>query len=224
MSEQEKILTEKESLDLITQMINKAKDACHDTGIAAIMWGAVIAICSLVRLSELHFGYRLPFDIYLLTIVAVIPQIYFTIREKKRRKVRTYDEGFMDSLWLAFGICIFLMIYTTSAMYSQWDPAADEYRKITGKAYSFRLYEFTSPLFLMLYGLPTFVTGVSMKFKPMLWGGLLCWVSCLVTIYTPIKIDLILVALSSIFAWLVPGIILEKEYRKAKSELAQANV
>src|SRR5690606_7357053 len=116
------------------------------------------------------------------------------------------------------------MIYTTSAMYSQWDPAADEYRKLTGNAYPFRLYEFTSPLFLMLYGLPTFVTGVSMKFKPMLWGGLLCWVSCLVTIYTPIKIDLILVALSSIFAWLVPGIIMEKDYRKAKSELAQANV
>src|SRR5690606_5996930 len=128
-----------------------AKDACHDTGIAAIMWGAVIAICSLVRLSELHFGYRLPFDIYLLTIVAVIPQIYFTIKEKKQRKVKTYDDGFMDSLWMGFGICIFLMIYTTSAMYSQWDPAADEYRKLTGNAYPFRLYEFTSPLFLMLY-------------------------------------------------------------------------
>ncbi len=224
MNGQEKILTEKESLDLITQMINKAKDACHDTGIAAIMWGAVITICSLVRLSELHFEYRLPFDIYLLTIVAVIPQIYFSIKEKKGRKVKTYDDAFMDTLWMGFGICIFLMIFTTSVMYSQWDSAADEYRKLTGTAYPFRLYEFNSSLFLMLYGLPTFVTGVSMKFKPMLWGGLLCWVSCLVTIYTSIKIDLILVALSSFFAWLLPGIIMEKEYRKAKRELTAANV
>ncbi len=224
MNGQEKILTEKESLDLITQMINKAKDACHDTGIAAIMWGAVITICSLVRLSELHFEYRLPFDIYLLTIVAVIPQIYFSVKEKRERKVKTYDDAFMDTLWMGFGICIFLMIFTTSVMYSQWGSAADEYRKLTGTAYPFRLYEFNSSLFLMLYGLPTFVTGVSMKFKPMLWGGLLCWVSCLVTIYTPIKIDLILVALSSFFAWLVPGIIMEKEYRKAKRELTVANV
>ena len=224
MNGQEKTLTEKESLDLITQMINKAKDACHDTGIAAIMWGAVITICSLVRLSELHFEYRLPFDIYLLTIVAVIPQIYFSIKEKKGRKVKTYDDAFMDTLWMGFGICIFLMIFTTSVMYSQWDSAADEYRKLTGTAYPFRLYEFNSSLFLMLYGLPTFVTGVSMKFKPMLWGGLLCWVSCLVTIYTSIKIDLILVALSSFFAWLLPGIIMEKEYRKAKRELTAANV
>lgn len=224
MNEQEKILTEKESLDLITQMINKAKDACHDTGIAAIMWGSVIAFCSLVRLSELHFGYRLPFDIYFLTIIAVIPQIYFTVREKRQRKVKTYDDGFMDSLWMGFGICIFLLIFITSVMYGQWDPAADEYRKLSGNAYPFRLYEFNSPLFLMLYGLPTFVTGVSMRFKPMLWGGLLCWVSCLATIYTPIKIDLILVALSSIFAWLVPGIIMEKDYRKAKRELMATHV
>ena len=205
-------------------MISKAKDACHDTGMAAMMWGTVIAVCSLVRLSELHFGYKLPFDIYLLTIVAVIPQIWFTIKEKRKRKVKTYDDGFMDSLWIAFGICIFLMIYITNSMYSQWDPAADAYRKITGDAYPFRLYEFSSSLFLLLYGLPTFVTGVSMKFKPMLWGGLLCWVCCLITIYTSIKIDLILVALSSVFAWLVPGIIMEKDYRKAKRELAQANV
>ena len=90
MGEQEKQLTEKESLDLIAQMINRAKDACHDTGMAAIMWGTVIAVCSLIRLSEIHFEYRLPFDIYLLTFVAVVPQIYLTIKEKKERNFAPY--------------------------------------------------------------------------------------------------------------------------------------
>lgn len=224
MIQSEKKLTEKESLDLIAQMINKAKDACHDTGIAAIMWGAVVAVCALVRLSELHFEYKLPFDIYWLTFVAVIPQIYFTIREKKERKVKTYGDAFMDYLWMGFGICIFLMIYITGTMYNEWDPVADEYRKLTGHSSSFRMYEFTSSFFLLLYGLPTFVTGVSMKFKPMLWGGLLCWACCIITLYTSIKIDLILIAISSVFAWLIPGIIMEKDYRKAKQGLAQANV
>lgn len=224
MSSPEKQLTEKESLDLITQMINKAKDACHDTGIAAIMWGALIAVCSLVRLSELHFNYRLPFDIYLLTIVAVIPQVYFSIREKKMRKVRTYDEGFMDSLWLAFGICIGLMIFITSVMYRSWGPVAGEYRELTGNAAAFRLYEYNAPLFLLLYGMPTFVTGLSMKFRPMLVGGILCWVCCIITVFVTIKIDLILLAVSSIFAWFVPGIIMEKDYQKAKRELAKTNV
>ncbi len=224
MSDTEKQLTERESLDLITQMINKAKDACHDTGIAAIMWGSVIAICSLVRLSEIHFGYKLPFDIYLLTMVALIPQIYFTIREKRKRKVKTYDDVFMDALWMGFGITIFLLIFTNAAMYNEWQPAAAAYKKATGNIYPFRLYEYTSSLFLILYGSPTFATGITMKFKPMLLGGLFCWACAVVTIYTPVKIDLLLVALSAVFAWLIPGIIMEKDYRKAKRELAATHV
>jgi hypothetical protein len=58
----------------------------------------------------------------------------------------------------------------------------------------------------------------------MLWGGLLCWACCITALYTSIKIDLLLVALSSVFAWLIPGIIMEKDYRKAKRTLAEAHV
>ena len=224
MIQPEKKLSEKESLDLIAQMINKAKDSCHDTGIAAIMWGAVIAICSLVRLSEIHFGYELPFDIYWLTFAAVIPQIYFTVKEKKQRKAKAYGDVFFDNLWMAFGICIFLMIFITGSIYNELKPMAEEYQKLSGRSVPFHFYEFSSSFFLLLYGLPTFVTGVSMKFKPMLWGGLLCWVCCIITLYTTIKIDLILIAVSSIFAWFIPGLIMEKDYRNAKKGLAAANV
>ncbi len=224
MNQPEKKLTKKESLDLIAMMINKAKDTCHDTGLAAIMWGSVIAICSLIRLSEIHFNFKLPFDIYLLTFAAVIPQIYFSVKEKKARKVKAYGDVFFDNMWMAFGICIFLMIYITNSVYSEFKPMAEEYSKLTGHSAPFRFYEFSSAFFLLLYGLPTFVTGISMKFRPMLLGGLLCWICCLITIYTPVKIDLILTALSSVFAWLIPGIIMEKDYRKAKKGLAQANV
>ena len=80
MIQPEKQLTEKESLDLIARMINKAKDSYHDTGIGAMMWGTIIAVCSLVKLAELHFDFKLPFNIYWLSILAVVPQIFITIR------------------------------------------------------------------------------------------------------------------------------------------------
>ena len=214
---EEKQLTEKESLNLIAMMINKAKDSYHDTGIAAIMWGVIITICSLVRLSELHFGYRLPFDIYLITIVAVIPQVFISIREKKQRKVKTYDDNYMDYIWLGFGISIFLMIFIVNAVFRAWGQAVPG-----GDVNGF--YEYVSPLFLLLYGMPTFVTGAACRFKQMLWGGLFCWACCIITIFTTIKIDLLLVAASAVLAWLVPGIIMEKDYRKAKKELARTHV
>ena len=224
MIKPEKQLTEKESLDLIARMINKAKDSYHDTGIGAMMWGTIIAVCSLVKLAELHFDFKLPFNIYWLSILAVVPQIFITIREKKERKVKTYDDIYMDYLWLAFGISIFLLIFITNAVFRVWEPVAIEYTQLSGHRSVFRFSEFIAPLFLFLYGIPPFITGAACKFKPMLWGGLLCWTCCIVTVFTTIKIDLLLTAFSAVAAWLVPGIIMEREYRKAKKGLAAANV
>ncbi|HEX7904032.1 MAG TPA: hypothetical protein VF487_09155 [Chitinophagaceae bacterium] len=224
MSPSEKKLTEKESLELIATMINKAKDSYYDTGISAIMWGAVIAICSIVKLSEIHFGYRLPFDIYLLTIIAIIPQIFITIKEKKERKVKSYDDTYMDYIWLGFGICIFLLIFIVNSIFSSWEPVAAEYRQLTGHDSPFLFREFIAPLFLLLYGLPTFITGAACKFKPMLWGGIFCWICCLASIYTTIKVDLLLTGASAIMAWLIPGILMEKEYRIYKREQASLDV
>ena len=144
---EDKTISQQESLALITQMINKAKDSYHDTGIGAIMWGAVIAVCSFVKLSEIHFGYRLPFDIYLLTLVAVIPQIFITIKEKKERKVKSYDDAYMDYIWLAFGIGIFLMIFIVNSIFSVWSPVAEEYQKLTCHSMKYVFHEFISPLY-----------------------------------------------------------------------------
>jgi len=224
---EEKQLTEKESLNLIAQMISKAKDSYHDTGIGAIMWGAVIAICSLEKLAEIHFDYRLPFDIYLLTLVAIVPQIFITIKEKKERKVKSYDDVYMDYLWLGFGICIFLLILIINNVYAELNPLVKDYKQLAKDRVDwvdFRFSEFVSPLFLLLYGFPTFVTGAACKFKPMLWGGILCWTCSIVAIYTTIKIDMLLTAASAIMAWLIPGILMEKEYRLYKKEEVQPDV
>ena len=153
-------------------------------------------------------------------VAVFIPQIFISIKSKKERKVKTYDDAFMDSLWLGFGITIFLMILITNALFN----AMEGYKDPAGHSAVITMYEFISPLFLLLYGMPTFVTGVSMKFKPMILGGILCWVCCIITIITPVKIDLLLTAFSAVFAWLIPGIIMEKDYRKAKRGLAAANV
>ncbi len=215
---QDKELSHEESLRLINTMINKAKQVYHDTGTGAMLWGAVIAICSIIKFTELQFNYRLPFDIYLLTLVALIPQIYISVREKGKRKVTSYDDVFIDYIWLGFGISIFLLIHIINGVYNAWQPVATEYRMLTGHAAAFRFSEYVPSFFLLLYGLPTFITGAACKFKPMLWGGLFCWICCIITVYTTVKIDLLLTALSAIMAWFVPGLIMEKEYRLAKKQ------
>jgi hypothetical protein len=203
-----------QSLKVINEMISKAKGAYWDTGVSAMMWGIVIAVCSLVKLSELQFNYELPFDIYWLAMIAIIPQVIISTRENKKRTVRTYEEFYLDYIWMTFGITIMLLIVITNVIFN-----ADGV-----KNGGFNFFEYIASLFLLLYGIPTFITGAACKFRSMLWGGLLCWACCIISLFTNIKIDLILTAVSAVCAWLIPGIIMQREYKKAKKELAQSDV
>jgi hypothetical protein len=221
---EDKKISYEESLQLINTMISKAKDAYHDTGRGAMLWGTVIAVCALVRLSEIQFGYKLPFDINLLTLAAIVPQIFISIKEKKERKVKSYDDTFLDYIWLAFGICIFLLIHVVNLTFAAWEPVATEYRQLAGHASAFKFSEFVMPLFLILYGLPTFITGAACRFKPMFWGGIFCWVCSIIAVYSNYKVDLLLTAFSAIMAWFIPGLIMEKEYRLAKKKEAIKHV
>src|SRR4029078_8235704 len=135
-----------------------------------------------------------------------------------------YDDPYLDYIWLWFGISIFLLIYITNNIFGEWGSWANEYKNITGKSAPFRFSEYVAPLFLMLYGLPTFITGAACKFKPMLLGGIFCWGCCLVTLFTNVKIDFLLMAASAVMAWLYPGIIIEREYRQYKKEQVRKNV
>lgn len=219
-----KEMSHQESLALISTMINKAKESYKGTGMDSIMWGMVIAICSLVKFCELQFQFQLPFDIYLLTVVAAVIQIIMAVRENKNRKVRNYADDFISPAWLGFGICIGLLIHVINLMFINYIPMANQFETLAGHRPEFRLGEYMMPLFLILYGLPTFITGLGCKFRPMLIGGIVCWICSIITVYSAYKVDLLLTALSAIVAWFVPGILMLIEYKKHKKLQEVANV
>lgn len=220
----EKELSHEQSLALINSMISKAKNSFHSTGVGAMMWGIVIAICSLVKLAEIQYDLKLPFDIYLLAFVALIPQIILNIKEKKSRKASSYYDDIIGPTWTGFGICIFLLVLIINMLYKEYGPIYQEYVKLAGHKPAFNFHEYIMPLFLMLYGLPTFITGMGCRFKPMLIGGIICWISCIIAVFTDYRIDMLLTAFSAIVAWFIPGLLMEKEYRKYKRNEAGAHV
>ena len=221
---QNKELSHQESLALINSMISKARDSFHSTGVGAMMWGVVVSVCALVKLAEIHFRFRLPFDINLLSLLAIIPQVIFTIRENKRKKAVSYDDAFVKATWLGFGITLFLLIFIINMIFDAYAPIYREYVQLAGHKPVFQLQEFVLPLFLILYGLPTFITGMGSKFRPMLWGGIICWVSSIIAVFTEVRIDFLLTAFSAITAWFIPGLLMEREYRKHKKSEGSMHV
>jgi hypothetical protein len=81
----ERNLTEKQSLDIIEEMINKAKNQFSEDGFMYLLWGWVILFCSLGHFI-LHqiVGYGKPWQIWGVTwIVAVYMIVYIRSRNRK---------------------------------------------------------------------------------------------------------------------------------------------
>jgi hypothetical protein len=194
--EQDKQLTESESLKLITNMINKAKDDYSSTGISALLWGSLISFCSIVTFANYYLKWNWAGYVWYLTIFGALVQFIISGVEKRKRKYRTYHEDALGGIWTSYAIAIFLLSYF-----------ADVYE-----------VPHVNSLFIIIYGMPTFASGLALKFKPMLFGGLLCWLFAILSMHTPFPYTMLYSAAAAQFAWFIPGIILRRRYLKAKSK------
>ena len=191
-------LSTDDSMKLIQEMIGRARRSYVSKGIANMVWGSLIIICSMATWAQVKFKFYIGFDVWLLLIFALVLQIYFAIKEKRAKDFVGHDEQTMNFVWSSFAICIFITSFYNS--------------RFGGES--------STTLVMMLYGIPTFITGGMFSFKPMIWGGIICWVLSIVSVYTPSTTDLLLMSTCGLFAWLIPGLILWNRHKKQQ----QANV
>jgi hypothetical protein len=66
----------------------------------------------------------------------------------------------------------------------------------------------------MLYGIPTFLSGVVMQFKSLKIGGIACWILALLSAFISPVYGLLLLAAGMVAAWIIPGYLLRKKYNE----------
>jgi hypothetical protein len=208
-------MTEKESLALISQMINKAQNRYHDSGTGPILWGTVISICSLVTYFKIRYQFTLPFDIWYLTLVAIIPQIFIAVRENRINKAKGYDDDILDTVWMVFGVSIFLLIFINANIVQSLQPILEMYHSQNNPNANANFSSFATTFSCFLYGIPTIITATAEKMKPMLYGGIICWICCIISVFTNIEWDMLLTAIAAMAAWLVLGIIIRRQFKKS---------
>jgi hypothetical protein len=194
--ENEQTLTGEQSLELITSMINQAKNDYYDTGVSALLWGSVIIFCSLITYANHYLNWAALHYVWFLTIAAVVPQVIISIREAKRRGYRSYQSDLIGGVWLSYAIAIFLFSYLAFALNIQQD----------------------APIYLTLFGIPTFATGYGRRFMPMILGGLACWIFAILAVFIHYPDALFLMASGALLAWFIPGLRLRRCYLKAKRQ------
>lgn len=184
----------KDSLQLIDQMINQAKNRFSENGFLYLLWGWLILICSVGHFVLIKTKlFKHPEWIWASTWLAVIFQVIYLVKTKKKETVKTYSENIINHIWISFGICMFLVAFILGRI-EGWD----------------RIYS----LFLMLYGTPTFLSGVAMQFTPLKAGGIVCWVLAFVSVFIDPVYGLLLLGVAVIAAWIIPGYLLRKRYNQ----------
>jgi hypothetical protein len=225
MMNEEIPMNEQESLRLITDMIAKAKAShFHEDGTSAILWGIVVGFCGLVHFAELYWKFSIGFDVWILTLVALIPQIFISIKESRNRVVRTDMQIAVDAVWTVYGISVFAMIayiniipYSSANLFAQSGVSLFQ-KDANGMIEPFRAFALSaSSLLIILYAFPTLVTGLARRFKPMIYGAMACYIFFFISLYTSTTYDNLLAGMAGIGNWLIPGLILRNRYKKGKN-------
>ena len=187
-----------ESLAIIDEMIKKAKNHFSEDGSLYLFWGWLILFCSLGHYLLYHFKISSqPWAIWGLTWVGAAYMVIHTRKARRNNKVKTYTEEMIADVWITFAI---LMVVSAIVLG----------RVIT----DYHRYNFL--VVLICYGMPTFLSGFILKFQPLIWGGLFCWVLAFAAGYVDFHYHPLLTSLAVIVAWIVPGYILKSRSRKQK--------
>ena len=188
-----------ESLALIESMINRATNRFNEDGFLYLLWGWVVLLCSVAEFILLRIQYEKHYLVWTVTWAAVIYQIFFLRNKRRKQVVRTYTDDIIKYVWITFIIIMFL--------------AAVLIGVIQGREY----YKLIDPLFLVIYGMPTFLSGIILRFKPLVWGGIGCWLLSVLCTVIPVEFHLLLVSAAMIIAWIIPGYLLRLKFKQSNS-------
>ncbi|MEP6927358.1 MAG: hypothetical protein ABI834_06965 [Ginsengibacter sp.] len=194
MIPEELSMTEAESMQLITSMINKAKNRFNETGFLYLVWGWVILICCITQfIATYFFKSENAYYVWFVTWIVLIYQIFFLRKKRKSRKVRTYTDEINQYVWIVFFICETLLIFILIQL---------------------KKYEAINPAILVMYGMPTFLLGIIFKFKPLSIGGIFCWSFAAISPFINPEFHLLLIACAIIAGWIIPGYLLKQKFKK----------
>jgi hypothetical protein len=221
---EEKQLTHQESLDLITEMLQNAKGHFHTSGTSAILWGSVVGFAGITSFLQGMLHFSIGFDVWLVVLIAIIPQFVISARESRNRRVLTYEETWLNAVWMVYGFSMFALLIYMQVVPGQSVKILKEVGKTllikndtTNAIEEYKPFVFSaSSLYLILYSIPTLITGIASRFKPMIIGGILCYIFFILSLFTPSVYDVLMNGLAGIFSWLIPGLILRRRCLKAK--------
>jgi hypothetical protein len=183
----EKMMTGEESIRIITEMLNKTRVNIRQGSFHLLFWGWMIVICSLGEyILTKYTSLTKPWLIWLLVIPGMFVSMIYGIVNGRKAKIHTYADKIWMWTWFSYLFAMFVLFTIQSGS-----------------------METISAYILLLTGIPTFISGMIIRFRPLIIGGICFWVFALVVAFAGPAIGPLGVPLSMIAGYLVPGYILK---------------
>ncbi|WP_018615814.1 hypothetical protein [Segetibacter koreensis] len=198
MQEAEKEFSPQESLQLITKMIENTKNSISDRSHYFLLWGwAVVIGCLTQYFLKVILNYPKHYYAWLVTPIAIALHFVLKYRDRKKDRVKTFINEANAYLWTSIGLSFFAL----------------------GFVFAQIGWQYCYPFYILLYGIGTYISGRLLKFKPMIIGGLLCFVLMIVCVYQPYDVQMLITAFAVVISYIIPGYLLRNQYKKTKNYL-----
>ncbi len=182
-------ISPKESLDIISDAIQKTKQNIKEQSFYYLLWGwfaLIAAIMNYLILNFTTFKYDfLPWAI-LMPLGGIFSMIY-SIKYRTRISYETYLDEFLKYFWIVLGVSFIFAVFIS--LITKVNPTI---------------------FVLLLAGIGTLTSGLIMKFKPLIWGGILFFVFSLTSIFVDDSLKLLIFAIAIIAGYLIPAYILKR--------------
>lgn len=190
---QQEDFSPQDSLKIIQSMLEKTREDFSRDDIYFLVWGWITFIaCTGQFILKNLVHYQKHYQVWWLTLVGIVFTIYFSIKEGKESRTKTYIGESMKFLWIGMGITYFVLSIILSK--TGWTNTV-------------------FPFYILLYGLGTFVSGCFIQFRPLIVGGIIAWVIAAVAAYLDYDYQMLMGALAILVSYIIPAYMLRKKTR-----------
>lgn len=193
-------MTELESLKIIQNMIQTAKDEQKDNGVGWISWGWLLFLASALSVVNEHTHWYSQYFFWnifgICTIILSLVAVFRSNVFQKRPVVKTYTSALFQKLNIGFAITLMILIVALNKGLSP-------------------LFGFA--LLSSLYGFWILIYGAALQFRPSLIGAYFTWVCSLAGLFVhTFEHSMILHGLGVLAGYIIPGHLAWKEFQKTK--------
>ncbi len=191
----EESLTPEESLQIIRKSIYHSRQNLREGSFYYLLWGWALVLASLanyflishyIRISQ--YESILPISLLAWGIFvagAMIIQFVVIARSNRGERVITHLDRYIKIIWIAAGILMALMVFL-----------------------SLKVDSYPTPFILGVTAMATAVSGLMVRFRPLLLGSLIFLAAAIVAIYLRGTDQLLVFAGAMVVGYLIPGYIL----------------